>query len=473
MTAQPIDPPRVGFSEQTLRAAESDQKTLDFKGNDRALTERLLATTWTPIRFFWPLLAVTGAGSLMLLTLLLYTAVTGIGVWGNNIPVAWAFGITNFVFWIGIGHAGTFISAFLLLSKQKWRASINRFAEAMTLFAVVNAGLFPLFHMGRPWFFYWLLPYPATMRIWPNFRSALAWDVAAVSTYLITSLLFWYLGLLPDLATLRDYAPGTLRRRIYGVLALGWRGSARGWQRWRIGSGLLGGLAIPLVVSVHTIVSWDFATTILPGWHSTIFPPYFVAGAIFSGFAMVITLMIPARAYFGLHAFVTEKHLDNLAKVLLVTGSLVAYAYIIEAFLGWYTGDPYEHYTLLVDRPRGLYAPMYWTMIACNCLVPQIFWSKRLRTNVPVLFVASVLVNVGMWTERFVLIVTSQHRDFLPSSWRDYAPTVIDGGILVGTFCFFAFLFLVFLRVLPFIPLSEVKELMHALRRRRSVERGT
>ena len=461
-------PTIVAAREHRARLPDArDESFLVGDPTDRELTEQLLSTAWRPLRGFWWLVALTGAGTLMLFGTIAYTVVTGIGVWGNNVPVVWAFDITNFVWWIGIGHAGTFISAFLLLLRQKWRGSINRFAEAMTLFAVVNAGLFPLLHMGRPWFFYWLLPYPSTMGAWPNFRSALCWDVVAVSTYLFTSLVFWYLGLIPDLASLRDYAPGTLRRRIYGVLALGWRGSARQWSHWRTAYGLLGGIATPLVVSVHTVVSFDFATTMLPGWHSTIFPPYFVAGALLSGFAMVITLVLPARRVFAMHNVITPKHVDNLAKMVLVTGSMVGYSYLVEVFLAWYSGNPYEHYTLLVNRPTGVYAPLYWLLISCNALAPQLLWFRRIRQNLRALWAIAVLVNVGMWAERFVLIVTSEQRDFLPSSWFDYTPTVIDGAIFVGTLSFFALLFLLFLRFVPFVPLSEVKELAHELRTRR------
>ncbi len=439
--------------------AAADAPVIRATGDDAALTRRLLAPAWTPSRAWTPLLVVTGAGSLGLFALLTYTAVTGIGVWGSNIPVAWAFAIVNFVWWIGIGHAGTFISAILLLLGQPWRASINRFAEAMTLFAVVQAGIFPVFHLGRPWFAYWLVPYPSTMGVWPQFRSALPWDAAAIATYFTVSLLFWYVGLIPDLAAMRDSAPGTWRRRAYGLFALGWRGEARQWQQHRVAYGLLAGLATPLVVSVHSIVSMDFATTQLPGWHSTLFPPYFVAGAIFSGFAMVLTLLIPARRVFKLHDVITAKHLDAMAKLMLAMGLFVTYSYAVELFVAWYSGDRYERYTQLVGRPFGPYAVLYWLMLVCNCLAPQVLWSRRARVSPAALLVTALFVDVGMWVERFVLIVTSLNRGFLPSSWKLYLPTWVDGAILAGTMSFFLFLFLLFLRWVPFVPVSELKAL--------------
>ncbi|MEO7092741.1 MAG: NrfD/PsrC family molybdoenzyme membrane anchor subunit [Polyangiales bacterium] len=445
-------------------AQERDEvPVLIGKTDDTALTKQLLGPIWRGSRWYLPLLVITGLGAAGLMALVLYTAITGIGVWGNNIPVAWGFGIINFVWWIGIGHAGTFISAVLLLFQAQWRTSINRVAEAMTLFAVMNAAIFPLLHTGRPWFAYWLIPFPNTMDLWPNFRSALPWDAAAVSTYGLTSLLFWYLGLVPDLAAMRDASQERWRRQIYGVFAMGWRGSARHWQHYRIAYGLLAGLATPLVLSVHTIVSLDFAESNLPGWHSPIFPPFFVAGAIYSGFAMVLTLLIPIRSLYGMKNVVTMRHLDNIAKMLLTTGWVVTYAYIIEIFVGWYSGNPHERYVHLVNRPFGFYAFFFWLMILCNCVVPQLFWSKRLRRNIPVLFIASILINVGMWLERFILIVTSEHRDFLPSSWASYFPSLIDGAIFLGTLFFFSFLYLLFLRFVPFIPVSEVKELRHEL----------
>jgi molybdopterin-containing oxidoreductase family membrane subunit len=443
------------------RDPDIDSPVLLGAESDAALTDQLLDVVIYPPRWLTPALAITGVGTVVLLTAVTYTIVTGIGVWGNNIPVAWAFGITNFVWWIGIGHAGTFISAFLLLLEQKWRTSINRFAEAMTLFAIMQAGLFPLLHLGRPWFFYWLIPYPSTMRVWPQFRSSLPWDVAAVTTYFTVSLLFWFLGLVPDLAVMRDRAPERWRRRIYGFFALGWYGSSKQWERYRVAYGLLGGLATPLVVSVHSIVSTDFAIAQLPGWHSPIFPPYFVAGALYSGFAMVLTLMLPARRLYRLENVVTTNHLDNLSKMLLLTGLIVTYSYLCETFTAWYSGDTFEMYTYLVERPSGPYALAYWTVIFCNCVAPQVLWWRAVRTSPGPLWVVTIFVQIGMWMERYMLIITSEHRDFLPSAWQMYRPTLIDGTILAGTICFFLFLFLLFLRFVPFIPISELKEMRH------------
>ncbi len=396
---------------------------------------------------------------MLLLYAIAYLLAAGIGIWGVNIPVAWGFAIINFVWWIGIGHAGTLISAILLLLHQAWRTSINRFAEAMTLFAVACAGLFPLLHLGRPWFFYWLIPYPNTMGMWPQFRSPLVWDVFAVSTYGTVSFLFWYVGLLPDLATLRDRARHRLTRIAYGILAMGWRGSAIHWKRYEMAYWLLAGLATPLVISVHTVVSLDFAISILPGWHSTIFPPYFVAGAIFSGFAMVLTLTIPIRTFYGLEDFITMRHLQAMAKVMLATGLMVAYGYMMELFMAWYSGNQAEIFMML-NRMFGPYAPAFWGLIACNVLVPQALWFRRIRANVPALFIIALVVNLGMWLERFVIVVTSLHRDFLPSSWGMYYPTFWDWATFVGTIgLFFALLFL-FIRVLPMISIFEMRELV-------------
>jgi molybdopterin-containing oxidoreductase family membrane subunit len=403
-------------------------------------------------------LAVGVAGSLTLLLAICvtYTVSTGIGVWGNNIPVAWAFGIINFVWWIGIGHAGTFISAVLYLLEQRWRNSISRFAEAMTIFAVMQAAMFPVLHLGRPWFGYWLFPYPSTMGVWPNVRSALPWDAAAITTYFTVSLLFWFLGLVPDLASLRDHAPTRARRRLYGLFALAWR-------HYRAAYLLLAGLATPLVLSVHSIVSSDFAIALVPGWHSTIFPPFFVAGAIFSGFAMVLTLVIPVRAICGLHDVITQRHLDNCAKLLLVTGLIVAYGYLVEFFMAWYSGEHAEIYQYFVARPFGPARAVFWTMMFCNVVVPQLLWSRRVRRSVATLFVLSLLVNVGMWAERFEIIVASLEREYLPSMWANYAPTWVDLGIFAGTLGFFSLLFLLFLRFVPFVSSSEIKELRHEL----------
>ncbi|HVK88677.1 MAG TPA: NrfD/PsrC family molybdoenzyme membrane anchor subunit [Kofleriaceae bacterium] len=407
--------------------------------------------------------AISSALTLLLVICVTYTVSTGIGVWGNNIPAAWALGIVHFVWWIGIGHAGTFISAILYLFEQRWRTSINRFAEAMTLFAVLQAALFPLLHLGRPWFFYWLFPYPAVMQVWPQVRSALPWDAAAVTTYFTVSLLFWYLGLIPDLASLRDHAPTRRRRIIYGLFALGWRGNATAWRHYRSAYLILAGLATPLVLSVHSIVSSDFAIGLTPGWHSTIFPPFFVAGAIFSGFAMVLVLVIPVRAVFGLQDVITPRHLDNCAKLMLVTGLIVVYGYVVEFFMAWYSGDPAERYQFFVGRPFGPNAPVFWTMVACNVVITQLLWLRRIRRSVAALFVISLLVNVGMWCERFVIIVQGLQREFLPSKWHSYSPTWVDLGIFAGTIGFFSLLFLIFLRLLPFVATSEMKELRREL----------
>src|SRR2546423_5413877 len=388
-----------------------------------------------------------------------YLFVRGVGIWGVNIPVGWGFAIVNFVWWIGIGHAGTLISAILLLLRQSWRNSINRFAEAMTLFAVACAGMFPVLHMGRPWLAYWLFPYPNTMSIWPNFRSPLVWDVFAVSTYGTISLVFWYVGLIPDLASLRDQAKKRWQQVTFGMLALGWRGSAMHWVRYEKASLLLAGLATPLVVSVHTVVSFDFAISILPGWHTTIFPPYFVAGAIYSGFAMVLTLAIPIRAVYKLDDFITSRHLQNMAKVMLVTGLIVAYGYLTEAFIAWYSGDAYEGF-VPINRLTGPYHFAYWSLILCNIVIPQLLWLKRIRLNVLALFVISLVINVGMWLERFVIIVTSLHRDFLPSSWGMYAPTFWDLSTFAGTIGLFLALLFLFLRFLPMISIFEMRTML-------------
>ncbi len=391
---------------------------------------------------------------------IVYLLAVGTGIWGLNVPVAWGFAIINFVWWIGIGHAGTLISAILLLLRQKWRTSINRFAEAMTLFAVACAGIFPLIHLGRPWFFYWLFPYPNTMGMWPQFRSPLVWDVFAVSTYATVSLLFWYVGLIPDLATLRDRARHRVAQVVYGILAMGWRGSAIHWRRYETAYLLLAGLATPLVVSVHTIVSFDFAVGVIPGWHSTIFPPYFVAGAIYSGFAMVLTLAIPLRAAYGLQDLITMRHLDNMAKILLTTGLIVAYGYLMEIFFAWYSANEFEQY-MMANRMTGPYAPAYWALIACNALTPQLLWFPKIRANAAVLFVIALIVNVGMWLERYIIVVTSLHRDFLPSSWDMYAGTVWDWATFIGTIGLFLALLFLFIRVLPMISIFEMRELVH------------
>ncbi len=412
----------------------------------------------TPLWWF-----VGFAISFILVQLLLLTIThllfTGIGIWGNNVPVGWAFDIINFVWWIGIGHAGTLISAILLLLRQKWRTSINRFAEAMTLFAVACAGLFPLLHAGRPWLLYWMFPYPNTMGIWPQFRSPLMWDVFAISTYGTVSALFWFIGLIPDFATLRDRARSKPFQMIYGMLAMGWRGSARHWHRYEMAYLLLAGLATPLVLSVHTIVSFDFAVGVIPGWHATIFPPYFVAGAIYAGFAMVLTLTIPLRKLYGFEDLITMRHMENMAKVMLATGLIVAYGYVMEAFFGWYSGNIYERF-MIYNRMTGPYSWFYWSLILCNVLAPQLIWFKRFRKNLVVLFLLSIVVGVGMWLERFVIIVTSLHRDFLPSSWAMYEPTFWDFSMFTGTIgLFFALLFL-FIRFLPVISIFEMRTIL-------------
>src|SRR3984885_5011959 len=396
---------------------------------------------------------------MMLMYALTYLLLVGVGIWGIMIPVGWGFAIINFVWWIGIGHAGTLISAILLLLRQQWRTSINRFAEAMTLFAVACAGIFPLVHMGRPWLGYWLFPYPDTMKMWPNFRSPLVWDAFAVSTYATVSLLFWFIGLLPDLATLRDRAKNRPAKIIYGLLAVGWRGSAVHWERHETASLLLAGLCTPLVLSVHTIVSFDFAIAIVPGWHATIFPPYFVAGAIYAGFAMVLTLSIPIRKLFRLEDFITIRPLDNMGKVLLATGLIVGYGYMMEAFSAFYSGNPYERFMIL-NRMGRPYAVMYWLLIACNIVTPQFLWFRKVRAKVGALFAIAMVVNLGMWLERFVIVITSLHRDFLPSSWGTYIPTRWDFATYFGTVGLFLFLLFLFLRYLPLISIFEMRELV-------------
>jgi Ni/Fe-hydrogenase subunit HybB-like protein len=418
----------------------------------------IVLTRKTP-RGWWFGFLIAFALMNVMMVAITYLFVKGTGIWGINIPVGWGFAIVNFVWWIGIGHAGTLISAILLLLKQTWRTSINRFAEAMTLFAVACAGIFPIIHTGRPWLAYWLFPYPNTMGVWPQFRSPLVWDVFAVSTYATVSLLFWYVGLIPDLATLRDRSQSPIGRVVYGMLAMGWRGSARHWHRYETAYLLLAGLATPLVVSVHTVVSFDFAVAIVPGWHTTIFPPYFVAGAIYSGFAMVLTLAIPIRAIYGLEDFITLRHLENMAKVMLVTGLIVAYGYTIEAFIAWYGGNKYEGF-MMWNRMTGPYAPVYWLLICCNIVIPQALWSRRVRTNTKALFVIAIIVNIGMWLERFIIVVTSLHRDFLPSSWGSYSPTIWDWATFVGTIGLFLTLLFLFLRFLPMISIAEMRAIL-------------
>jgi Ni/Fe-hydrogenase subunit HybB-like protein len=393
---------------------------------------------------------------LMTITNLLFR---GIGIWGPNVPVGWGFDIINFVWWIGIGHAGTLISAILLLLRQTWRQSINRFAEAMTLFAVAAAGLYPLLHTGRPWLDYWLFPYPNTMGMWPNFRSPLIWDVFAISTYATVSLLFWFVGLIPDLATLRDRSENRVGRAVYGMLAMGWRGSARHWRRYEIAALLLAALSTPLVVSVHTIVSLDFAVGIIPGWHATIFPPYFVAGAIYAGFAMVLTLAIPLRRIYGLQDFITMQHLNYMGRIVLATGLVVAYGYTMEAFMAWYSGNIYEQY-MMTNRFFGPYRNMYWLLLLCNVVVPQALWFARVRASTVALMVVCMFVNVGMWLERYIIIVVSLSRDFMPSSWGLYHGSIWDYGMFLGTIGLFLTLFFLFIRFLPMISIFEMRTML-------------
>ncbi len=409
-------------------------------------------TPWGWWIIFLAALSITGVLHIMI-ALLVWN---GIGTWGVMNPVGWGWAIVNFVFWIGIGHAGTLISAILFLFRQKWRTSINRFAEAMTIFAVICAGLFPGIHVGRPWAAYWMFPLPNQMDVWPNFRSPLLWDVFAVSTYFTVSLIFWYMGMIPDIATLRDRAKNKIRQVAYGLFSLGWRGSNRHWRNYEYAYLLLAGLSTPLVLSVHSIVSFDFAVSNLPGWHTTIFPPYFVAGAIFSGFAMVNTLIIPARQWFGLKDFVTLRHIDNMNKIILVTGTIVGYAYATEFFIAWYSGEAYETFAF-INRATGPYAWAYWIMVTCNVISPQLFWFAKIRRSIVMTFIIAIFVNIGMWFERFVIVVSSLANDFMPSSWDYYSPTFVDVLTFVGSFGLFLTLFLLFIRFLPILAISEIK----------------
>ncbi len=428
-----------------------------------SVTDKIARVTEARAPKGWYLLfGIFGACFLNLLAMIGYLVWTGVGVWGNSVPVGWAWDIVNFVFWIGIGHAGTLISAILFLFRQKWRTAINRWSEAMTIFAVMAAGMFPAIHVGRIWVIYWVFPVPNQMGMWPNFKSPLLWDVFAVSTYFTVSVLFWYVGLVPDLATYRDRcarAGRTLAARIYGLFALGWHGSSRHWVNYEKAYLILAALSTPLVLSVHSIVSFDFAVSMLPGWHTTIFPPYFVAGAIFSGFGMVLSLLIPARAWLKLHDLVSLNTLDNMAKIILVTGSMVGYAYAMEFFISWYGGEKYEQFTF-INRATGPYWWAYWIMVSCNVISPQLFWFRRIRRSAMMLFIISIFVNIGMWFERFVIVVTSLHADFLPSSWAYYQPTMVDILTLIGSFGLFMTFFLLFCRFLPIIAISEIKATM-------------
>ncbi len=448
-----------------MAAMAHDEETFELIGPGHTygtVTDKITSITLNN-RLSLPYLASVGlAGSVavMLFGGMGLVLLFGVGLWGNNQPVGWAFDIINFVWWIGIGHAGTLISAILLLLHQNWRTSINRYAEAMTIFAVVQAGMYPLLHVGRHQYAYWMFPLPNSMALWPQFRSPLMWDVFAISTYMTVSILFWFVGLVPDLATLRDRTDNLMVKRVLGVLCFGWRGSALHWRRYMQLYLLLAGLSTPLVLSVHTIVSFDFAVGIVPGWHSTIFPPYFVAGAIFAGFAMTIILAIPMRAILGLKDLITMRHLENMGKVMLGTGLIVFYGYIMEVFFGWYSANTYEKYMTFQNRMFGPYWWSYWSLILCNGLIPQILWWKKARTNLAVLFIVSIFVSIGMWLERFVIIVTSLSFDFMPSMWALYYPTVVDWMIYIGTMGFFTLLFLLFARFVPVISIAEMREML-------------
>jgi len=419
----------------------------------------IVLTPHTPIQWF--IVVFIGLSLVGLLQVsIAYLLYEGIGIWGLNVPIGWGFAIIHFVWWIGIGHAGTLISAILLLFRQKWRTSINRSAEAMTIFAVMCAGMFPLIHTGRPWLAaYWLMPYPNSMGVWPQFRSPLIWDVFAVSTYFTVSLVFWFLGMIPDLATFRDRAQNRVAKVIYGILAMGWRGSAVHWERYEMTSLMLAGLATPLVLSVHSVISLDFAVSILPGWHTTIFPPYFVAGAIYAGFAMVLILVIPLRKLYGLQDFITLRHLENMGKVMLTAGLIVAYGYFMEQFIAWYSANEYEGF-MMQNRMFGPYGSFYWALVLCNIIIPQLLWSKRVRRNTVWLMIISIVISVGMWLERFVIVVTSLHADFMPSSWDMFYPTFWDWATYAGTIGFFLLAFFLFVRGMPLIAAHEVRTLL-------------
>lgn len=447
------------FHEHDLDPVEGRTNLIQEAPTYAELTDTVAAPIENPNKVWWIFFMV----SLSILGVfgisVAYLIWEGVGIWGNNVPVGWGWPIVNFVFWVGIGHAGTLISAVLFLFRQKWRTSINRASEAMTIFAVICALMFPGIHVGRIWLMYWPLPLPNQMDLWPNFRSPLLWDVFAVSTYFTVSLLFWYVGLIPDIATMRDRSKNFIKRFAYGALALGWRGSHRHWVNYEAAYLLLAAMATPLVLSVHSIVSFDFAVSQLPGWHTTIFPPYFVAGAIFSGFGMVLTLMIPLRAWLKMEHIITIKHLENMAKIILLTGSLVGYAYAMEFFIAWYSGNPYESFAF-VNRAFGDYWWAYWIMLSCNVVTPQFIWFKKIRRSAKALFVLSIFVNIGMWFERFVIVATSLHHDFLPSSWAYFSPTMWDVTTFIGSFGLFFTLFCLFVRFLPLIALSEIKSIL-------------
>jgi len=433
-----------------------------IKGNKsyQDVTEDILRPmTNRPGRLWYMGISLSGSALLFGAFMIFWTIWHGIGTWGLNRTVGWGWGITNFVWWIGIGHAGTFISAILLLFRQKWRTSINRSAEAMTIIAVICAALFPILHLGRPLLGFFIFPYPNFRGIWVNFNSPLVWDVFAISTYFTVSLIFWYVGLIPDIGTVRDRLKSKFKKAMYTVLSFGWKGSARHWHRHEVVSLILAALAAPLVLSVHSIVSMDFATSIIPGWHTTIFPPYFVAGAIFSGFAMVLTLMIITRKALHLEDYITVGHVESMNKIIIATGSIVGLAYITEMFISWYSGVEYEHFAL-VNRATGPYWWAYWIMMTANVISPQLLWIKKLRTSLTFTFCLSIVINIGMWFERFVIVVTSLHRDYLTSSWAMYKPTIVEVGLFLGTLGFFFTAFFLFIRVFPVIAIAEVKSVL-------------
>jgi molybdopterin-containing oxidoreductase family membrane subunit len=452
----------VQVNDPMLDPVTGDYRVLAPGHTFKSVTEkisRIVLTPTTPLGWF-AIFTMAGGLATVLLVAVLWLFLKGVGIWAITVPVAWGFAIINFVWWIGIGHAGTLISAILLLFKQTWRNSINRFAEAMTIFAVVCAGMFPLIHVGRPWLGYWLFPYPNTMNVWPQFRSPLLWDVFAVSTYATISVVFWIIGMIPDFGTMRDRAKSPFAQYVYGLAALGWRGSARHWMRYETASLLLAGLATPLVLSVHTVISFDFAVANLPGWHTTIFPPYFVAGAIYSGFAMVITLAVPIRKFYGLEDLITLRHLDNMAKVMLATGGIVAYGYGMEVFMAWYSASKWESF-MMWNRMFGPIGWSYWMLIACNIAIPlTLLWIRAVRRSPLIMFLLSIVVNTGMWFERFVIVVTSLYRDFLPSSWGTYRATRWDYATYVGTLGLFTALFMLFVRFLPMIPMNEIRMML-------------